>query len=113
MFERLLRLKDTDVARIGAFVMAETLACGSAVTYAFGTRARIKTREHWTPGATFFDLMRDRNTVTAMVAEIGGKKAADKLVTAKLKDGRASLAKLAAESPAWCPASMTFPASRS
>jgi ParB family chromosome partitioning protein len=110
VFERLLKLNNTDVARIGAFVMAETLAAGSAVTDAFGAHAKIKTREHWTPDATFFELIRDRGTVATMLAEIAGKKAADKLVTAKLKDSKAALAKVAAESPTWCPGWMAFPA---
>jgi ParB family chromosome partitioning protein len=110
VFERLLKLKDADVARIGAFVMAETLAAGSAVTDAFGAHAKIKTREHWTPDAAFFELIRDRGAVATMLAEIAGKKAADKLVTAKLKDSKAALAKVAAESPTWCPGWMAFPA---
>jgi ParB family chromosome partitioning protein len=110
VFQRLLKLKDTDVARIGAFVMAETLAAGSAVTDNFGTYAKVKTREHWTPDATFFDLMRDRTSVSGMLAEVAGKKAADKLITAKLKDNKAALAKIAAENPTWCPGWMAFPA---
>lgn len=110
VFQRLLKLKDTDVARIGAFVMAETLAAGSAVADSFGTHAKIKTREHWTPDATFFDLMRDRTSVSGMLAEVAGKKAADKLITAKLRDNKAALAKIAAENPTWCPGWMAFPA---
>jgi len=110
VFERLLKLKDRDVARIGAFVMAETLAAGSEVTDAFGAHAKIKTREHWTPDATFFDLMRDRQSVTVMLTEIAGKKAADKLITAKLKENKAALATVAAESKTWCPGWMAFPA---
>ena len=86
VFQRLLKLKDADVGRIATFVMAETLAAGSAVVDAFGVHAKVETRAHWTPDQTFFDLMRDRDTVHAMLAEVSGKKAADKLVSAKLKD---------------------------
>ena len=55
VFQRLLKLKDHEVARIGAFVMAETLASGSAVTDAFGAHAKVSARDHWTPDA---DLLR-------------------------------------------------------
>jgi ParB family chromosome partitioning protein len=110
VFQRLFKLKDIDVARIGAFVMAETLAAGSAVTDAFGAHAKIKTREHWTPDPIFFELIRDRQSVGAMLAEVAGKKAADKLITGKLKDTKTALAKVAAESADWCPGWMAFPA---
>jgi len=110
VFQRLLKLKDTDVARIAAFVMAETLASGSDVTDAFGTFAKVEVRAHWTPDQVFFDLMRDRASVSGMIADLSGKKAADKLVTAKLKDQKAALATAAASDAAWCPGWMRFPA---
>jgi ParB family chromosome partitioning protein len=109
VFQRLLKLKDGDVARIAAFVMAETLDCGSAVVDAFGAHAKVNIRDHWTPDQVFFDLMRDRSSVNAMLADVGGKKAADKLVSAKLKDQRAALATAAAQAPAWTPQWLRFP----
>jgi ParB family chromosome partitioning protein len=111
VFQRLLKLKDRDVARIAAFVMAETLAAGSDVTDAFGAFAKVQPRAHWTPDQTFFDLMRDRVSVNGMLADLSGKKAADKLVSAKLKDQKAALATAAAAAPEWCPGWMAFPAS--
>jgi ParB family chromosome partitioning protein len=110
VFARLLKLKDVDLARIAAFVMAETLASGSAVTDAVGAYAKVETRAHWTPDQTFFDLMRDRTSVNGMVAGLSGKKAADKLITAKLKDQKAALVTAAASDAAWCPGWMAFPA---
>jgi ParB family chromosome partitioning protein len=110
VFQRLLKLKDMDVARIAAFVMAETLAAGSDVTDAFGVFAKVQPRAHWTPDRTFFDLMRDRASVNGMLADLSGKKAADKLVSAKLKDQKAALATAAAGAPEWCPGRMAFPA---
>lgn len=109
VFARLLKLKDFEVARIGAFVMAETLATGSAVTDAFGAHAKVSARDHWTPDATFFDLLRDRATVGAMLSEVAGQKAADRLVSAKLKDQKAALATAAAGKEGWCPGWMRFP----
>lgn len=110
VFQRLLKLKDHEVGRIGAFVMAETLASGSEVTDAFGTHAKVEARAHWTPDATFFDLLRDRTTINAMLAEVAGQKAADKLVSAKLKDQKAALAAATASKEGWCPGWMRFPA---
>ena len=112
VFHRLLKLRDADVLRLAAFVMAETLQSGSGVVDAFGAQAKVKTRDHWTPDGVFFELLRDRQAANAMLAEVAGKRVADKLVTAKLKDNKAALAKAAADAPTWCPGWMAFPATR-
>jgi ParB family chromosome partitioning protein len=109
VFARLLKLKDGDVARIATFVMAETLASGSDVTEQYGTHAKVQPRAHWTPDATFFELLRDRDSTNAMLAEVAGKKTADKLVSAKLKDQKAALAAAVNGKPEWCPGWMRFP----
>jgi ParB family chromosome partitioning protein len=111
VFHRLLKLKDAEVGRIATFVMAESLAAGSVVTESYGEHAKVNPCNHWTPDATFFDLIRDRGVANGMLAEISGKKAADKLVSAKLKDQRAALANAAIANPKWCPGWMRFPAS--
>jgi hypothetical protein len=54
--------------------------------------------------------LRDRDTIRAMLVDVSGKKAADKLVSAKLKDQRAALASAVATSEGWCPGWMRFPA---
>lgn len=110
VFRHLLTLKDKEVARIAALVMAETLASGSAVTDAFGEHAAVETRKHWTPDPAFFDLLRDRASTSAMLAEVGGKAEANRLVSAKLKDIKAALQAAAAESKDWCPGWIRFPA---
>ena len=110
VFRHLLTLKDKDVARIAALVMAETLASGSAVTDAFGEHAEVETRKHWTPDPVFFDLLRDRASTSAMLAEVGGKSEANRLVSAKLKDIKTALQVAAAKSKEWCPGWMRFPA---
>jgi ParB family chromosome partitioning protein len=110
VFARLARLSEASLARVAAFVMAETLGAGSALVETVGIGAGIKPRDHWTPDETFFGLLRDRDSVNAMLAEVAGKKFADKHLTAKLKDQKAALTKLVPESPAWCPGWMRFPA---
>jgi ParB family chromosome partitioning protein len=109
VFERLLKLKDADVARIAAFVMAETLSAGSAVTDAFGVHAKVETRKHWSPDTVFFDLVRDRQSANAMLAEAADKKTADKMVPAKLKEQKTALLAAAGKNAAWCPGWMRFP----
>ena len=109
IFERLLKLKDAEVGRIGAFVMAETLHTGSDVADAYGEHAKVNPRDHWAPDAVFFDLVRDRGAVNAMLADVADKKTANRVVSAKLKDQRAALVS-AAEGKDWCPGWMRFPA---
>ena len=45
-----------------------------------------------------------------MLAEVAGKKQADKSLTTKVKDQKAMLAKLVLERPDWAPGWMRFPA---
>jgi ParB family chromosome partitioning protein len=109
VFARLLKLKDAEVVWIAAFVMAETLASGSSVTDTFGILAKVESRAHWTPDEAFIDLMRNRASINGMLAQLSGKKAANKLVSAKLKEQKAALA-TSAPSTTWCVGWMAFPA---
>ena len=107
---RLARLSEANLARVAAFVMAETLAVGSAVVDTVGVGASVKPRDHWSPDETFYGLLRDRDAVNGMLAEVAGKKLADKSLTTKLKDQKTMLAKLVLERPDWAPGWMRFPA---
>ena len=70
----------------------------------------------WTPDDAFFDLMRDREAVNAMLKEVGGKKVTDGNLTEKVKtqkailrdflDGTNDRPKVARWTPKW----LTFPA---
>jgi ParB family chromosome partitioning protein len=73
VFARLLALSDADVQRIAAFVMAETLAAGSTAVETVGAVLKVDSSSHWQPDSTFFDLIRERATINAMVAEVAGK----------------------------------------
>jgi ParB family chromosome partitioning protein len=110
IFARLARLSEANLARVAAFVMAETLAVGSAVVDSVGVGAGIKPRDQWSPDETFYALLRDRDAVNGMLAEVANKKLADKSLTTKLKDQKAMLAKLVLERPDWAPGWMRFPA---
>ena len=85
VFAMLLALSDTDVMRVAAFFMARSLATGSASVEAAGAHLKIEARSYWQPNDTFFDLIRDRATLNAMLAEIAGEAVARGNVAEKAK----------------------------
>ena len=85
VFARLLTLPDTDVLRVLAMVMAETLAAGSAIVEALGVYLKLDMRAVWQPDDVFFELIRDRQVVNAMVAELAGQQSADANIAEKIK----------------------------
>ncbi|MDZ5698680.1 ParB/RepB/Spo0J family partition protein [Chelativorans sp. M5D2P16] len=85
VFARLLTLSDDDVMRVLAVVMAETLEAGSAVVEALGNHLNVDMSDWWQPDDAFFDLLRDKKIVNAMLADIAGKHVADGNVSEKVK----------------------------
>jgi ParB family chromosome partitioning protein len=115
VFARLLTLPDEAVERVAAFVMAETMAAGSAVVEAAGIHLSVDAAAHWTPDATFFDLIRDKASVNAMLAEVAGKAVADANLAEKantqkqiIKDALAG-ANGRTKVEGWRPGTMAFP----
>ena len=85
VFITLSKLSDDDVLRILAMVMAETLQTGTAVVELLGQHLNVDMRDWWEPDDAFFDLLRNKAAVNAMVRHIGGKRVADGNVTATTK----------------------------
>jgi ParB family chromosome partitioning protein len=114
VFRHLLTLKDKDVTRIAAFIMAETLSAGgngeSVMVDELGVTLKVNPLDHYKPDPLFFDLLRDRAMVNRMLVEVAGKQKAAETVSGRLKDQKAALAKAAASKPEWCPGPMRFPA---
>lgn len=114
-FARLLALPDDDVMRVLAVVMGETLAAGSAVVEVLGAHLKLDMGAVWQPDDAFFDLIRDRQVVNAMVAEIAGKRRADANVAEKLKTQKQIIRDCLTGSngrdkaEAWLPGWMQFP----
>ncbi|PVM84455.1 chromosome partitioning protein ParB [Caulobacter radicis] len=116
IFAKLLSLSDADVLAIAAVVIGETLAAGSAEVEAAGLFLKVDMGAFWSPDQAFFDLIRDREAVNAMLKEVGGKKVADGNVSEKVKTQKAILRdflegtgdrpKVAKWTPKW----LTFPA---
>lgn len=82
VFAKLLEMPDKDVNRLLAVVMAETLAAGTALIDTLGQQLAVDVGAQWQPDAMFFDLLRDRESIGAMLAEMIGKRAADSYLTA-------------------------------
>jgi ParB family transcriptional regulator, chromosome partitioning protein len=117
VFVRLLGLSDDDVSRILAIVMGETLEAGSAVVEAVGVHLNVDMGAVWQPDDAFFDLIRDRQVVNAMVAEVAGKRSADSNIAEKVKTQKSIIrACLKGENgrtkvEKWLPRWMAFPVS--
>lgn len=115
LFAHLLTLTDEDVMRIAAFVMADTLAVGHNAVEALGLYLEPHPAETWQPDDVFFDLIRDRSTVNAMLSDVAGisvaKSNKDDTVKAQKKIIRDSLAGANWRSrvEGWLPGWMQFP----
>ncbi len=52
--------------------MAESLEVGNASVEALGNLLTVSLSEVWTPDAAFFDQLRDKQAINAMLADIAG-----------------------------------------
>lgn len=115
VFERLLELPDPVVLELVAVAMGETLARGSAEVEALGLCLGVDMADWWEADAAYFDLIRDKEVLGCIVAEVAGKQVADAnagekaktlktIVSAHLEgaDGRPKVER-------WVPRWMAFP----
>lgn len=85
LFAHLLTLDDAVVLRIAAFAMAQSLAAGSDLVEAVGAELQAEARGLWQADDTFFDLIRDRATLNALLGEVAGESVARANVAEKAK----------------------------
>jgi len=85
IFSALLKCSDKDVMRILTFVMAETLQVETSLVEMLGNKQSLNMGECWQPDEVFFDLLRDKTTINAMLKHIGNKQVADANVSATAK----------------------------
>lgn len=83
LFAKLLTLTDEEVMNVLVTVMGETLQVGSAAVEALAVMLKLDMGPVWEPDAPFFELLRDRGTINAMLAEVAGKSIADQNVAEK------------------------------
>jgi ParB family chromosome partitioning protein len=81
VFARLADMTDAQVGQVLALVMAETLAAGSSLIDTLGQRLKVDCMQHWQPDDTYFALVKDREAVGAMLAEVIGETAANSYLT--------------------------------
>jgi ParB family chromosome partitioning protein len=74
---RLLRLPDEAVLDALATVMAETLEAGTALIETLGQHLKIDMAEDFATDQAMLDLVKDREVLDALVAEVAGKEAAE------------------------------------
>ncbi len=117
VFLRLVELPDSAVIEVIAVVIGETLAAGSAAVAAVGTEIGIDMADWWQADEALFGLIRDREVLGSMVAEVAGQTVASANGSEKSKtlkriiadhlagaDGRAKVER-------WVPRWMQFPPS--
>lgn len=114
-FARLMRMDDPDVLRILAYVMAETLSAHTGMVETLGALLGTDMRRWWTPDEIFFDLMRDKEAINAMVREVAGEGTADAHLTStatvqKKIVGDCLAGTREAQAKDWLPRYMAFPA---
>jgi ParB family chromosome partitioning protein len=77
LFMRLLALSDEAVLDALAIVMAETLEAGTGLIETLGRHLQIDIADAYTVDGALLDLVKDREVLDAMVAEVAGQQAAD------------------------------------
>jgi len=117
LFHRLLDLPDAVVIEVIAIVMGETLASGSAAVEVVGLHIGVDMAQYWRADAAFFGLLRDKEVLTRIVAEVAGEPVAKANAGEKTKTMKRIVADhLAGENGRakvenWVPRWMTFPPS--
>lgn len=117
IFHRLVDLPDAIVMEVIAVVMGETLACGSAAVAAAGMQIGIDMADWWEADSAFFSLLRDKEVLSRIVAEV----ASETVATANAGEKAKVLKRIAtdhlagadgrAKTDRWVPRWMGFPAS--
>ncbi|HMO74391.1 MAG TPA: ParB N-terminal domain-containing protein [Sphingopyxis sp.] len=77
LFLRLLDLPDRAVMEVIVIVMGETLESGSAAVEAVGGEIGIDMARYWQADDAFFEVLRDKEILTRIVAEVAGEPVAE------------------------------------
>lgn len=85
LFLRLVDLPDAVVMEILTIVMGETLASGSAVVGGLGMHLDVDMADWWEADTAFFDLIRDREVLLRIVAEVASETVATANAAEKAK----------------------------
>jgi ParB family chromosome partitioning protein len=81
LFAALMKVDDAAVLRALTLAMASSLAAGSRAVEALTHTIPIDMTDLWSPDDAFFDLLRDKKVINALVADIAGERCADRVLT--------------------------------
>ena len=81
LFAKLLTMDDATVLRVLTFAMAESLEAGSDILEAAAQTIDMEMASLWEPDDAFFDILRDKKVINAMVGEIAGEGTAKAHIT--------------------------------
>jgi len=117
VFIKLLDFTDDEVMRVMAVAMANSLSSSSLLVAAIGQVTEIDMLPLWQPDEAFFEILRDKRVINAMVADIAGESVADSVLTDTGKVQKNIITNRIAghgvdtPDPDWRPRWMGFPAS--
>ncbi|MCR9223997.1 MAG: hypothetical protein NXH70_07985 [Hyphomonas sp.] len=117
VFAALLAMSDDEVMQVLAFTMADTLEAGGAIVEAVAHVCETDMASYWKPEPAFFDLLRNKRAINAMVADIGTVLLADSCAaeTAKAQKmiiGNRIMGEGCEPNPDWRPSWMRVPPTR-
>ncbi len=72
LFQRLVELPDRAVMDVIAVIAGETLFAGSAMVEAVGLQIGVEMDKWWEADDALFEGLRDKEVLTAIIAEVGG-----------------------------------------
>ena len=81
VFAKLLELDDATVMRVMTYAMGESLKAGAEIVEAIPHAVPVDMCALWSPDDVFFDILRDKRVINAMVKDIAGKSCADGALT--------------------------------
>lgn len=115
LLAKLMTLPDSEVMTLLALVAANTLALGSGLVDQIGTTLKVEVGKTWQPDDAFFEHVRDREVIDALLADVIGADAARSYTTdtgkAKKHVIKSALAGInRAKVTGWLPKWLRFPA---
>lgn len=104
VFAKMLTLSDIEVMEVAAVVMAESLAAGDIMVEAAGKVLSVSLENSWQPEEIFWEQLRDKAIINAMLREVAGKKIADANLTRTGKEQKELMQKTLTDSgKKWLP----------
>jgi ParB family chromosome partitioning protein len=115
LLARLIAMPDEDVLRVLTFLMAQSLPAGSEAVEALGQILEVDMDKWWAPDDAFFELLRDKPMINAMLAEVADSRTARLHVADTAKVQKDEIRRFLAgtggrkKAEAWKPRYMRFP----